>query len=65
MKIYGCDLSAIDSMMACIPLAYCIYKYDLEKHWPVRPPFVTEGEWAVGSGRGLQSDSFKSLSNSG
>ncbi|AIQ59415.1 hypothetical protein [Paenibacillus borealis] len=44
---------ARDSMMACIPLAYCIYKYDLEKHWPVRPPFATEGEWAAREREGL------------
>lgn len=44
---------ARDSMMACIPLAYCIYKYDLEKHWPVRPPFATEEEWANREREGL------------
>lgn len=47
------NLHGMDSIMACIVMAYCIFKYDIDNNWEVRPLFATAQEWNHLSQEGL------------
>jgi hypothetical protein len=43
----------IDSLMACITLAYCIYQTSLDTDWSKAPGFASKDEWDAKYDEGL------------
>ncbi|OKP93503.1 hypothetical protein [Paenibacillus sp. P46E] len=47
------NLHAMDAVMACIEMGYCLWKYNLEEDWEQRPAFAAGKEWEQRSLEGL------------
>jgi hypothetical protein len=53
LNVQSLTPDAMDSIMACIILGYCVYFYSIEDNWNEQPSFSSRTEWNLRKNEGL------------